>query len=953
VLKGKGKNFGILGVPGICCALVLLSFPYPVVAFRAEDVNASNDEVVVFQRYPTYRAYLEQHAGKDSGSDEINIDIQSFTYQEDVELVHNYDEQHPLALKTPEGSRVQYEIEVEKPGFYRIECEYLPLPGKGIAIERQLLIDDEVAFHEANRIVFERFYMDATNVRETTDANKNEMRPEQIEVSGWSWKSINDGAGYYTTPLKFYLTEGSHRITLVSIREPMMIGDIKISGYKDEISYKRYLEGHKDIRSGGSMLIDEVQAENPSMKSDPMLYPSFDRSSAYTKPQSADVIKLNTISGDRWKLPGQWLEWRVKVPEDGLYKINVRARQNTVSGFFSSRTLYVNGEVPFEEARNIRFAYSTDWKNVELGAGSGPFLIYLSSDQEQTIRLECTIGEMTKTIEQVDASLLTLNSLFRQILMLTGPNPDVFRDYEFELEIPEVLVGLKEQSEALKNVKNDLIEILGKEGERTAIFDTITRLLDDIVHRPREIASRFETLKNAISGLGTWVLVAREQPLQIDYVQIVQSEFSPQRAEPNFWEKLSHEFRLLVAAFFSDYNSMGSVDGRTGQISVWTTAPRDQTSILRQMLESSYNDSADIHVQMITPGTLLPSVLAGKGPDVSLNLTSADIMNLAARGALASLSQMKGLVDIEKDFMRSALIPLYYDGELYAIPETQTFPVMFYRKDILSDLMLPLPKTWDDVYNMLPVIQKKNMTFGMQPGLPSFAMFLYQNGGELYHPDQRTVALDTEISIQAFKMQTEFFLNYGIPFEYNFQNRFRIGEMPIGIADYTLYNLLSVFAPEIKGLWGIAPVPGTIKNDGTIDIHVASGVSGAAMMQGTEHEREAFEFMKWWVSTETQTRYGREQESILGSAARYNTANVNAMKSLPWTSSEMHVLEKQWDNTVGIPEVPGGYYTPRYIAFAFRKVVIANENPRETMLDYVDVINDEIAFKRLEFGLKD
>ena len=54
---------------------------------------------------------------------------------------------------------------------------------------------------------------------------------------------------------------------------------------------------------------------------------------------------------------------------------------------------------------------------------------------------------------------------------------------------------------------------------------------------------------------------------------------------------------------------------------------------------------------------------------------------------------------------------------------------------------------------------------------------------------------------------------------------------------------------------------------------------------------------------------------------------------------------------MGIPEVPGGYYMSRYVDFAFRKAVIAKEDPREALLSYVEDINDEILYKRQEFHL--
>lgn len=51
-------------------------------------------------------------------------------------------------------------------------------------------------------------------------------------------------------------------------------------------------------------------------------------------------------------------------------------------------------------------------------------------------------------------------------------------------------------------------------------------------------------------------------------------------------------------------------------------------------------------------------------------------------------------------------------------------------------------------------------------------------------------------------------------------------------------------------------------------------------------------------------------------------------------------------------QVAGGYYTERHITNAIRKVMNNNEDPRETILDYVITINKELSNKREEFGLK-
>lgn len=123
------------------------------------------------------------------------------------------------------------------------------------------------------------------------------------------------------------------------------------------------------------------------------------------------------------------------------------------------------------------------------------------------------------------------------------------------------------------------------------------------------------------------------------------------------------------------------------------------------------------------------------------------------------------------------------------------------------------------------------------------------------------------------------------------------------------------------------------------------------MLKGSNNKDAAWEFLRWWVGAETQIQFGRELESLLGVAARYYSANVEALKASRWLAEESEVLGEQWKQAEGIPEMPGGYYTSRYLDFAFKKVVVNGESPRETLLDYVDTINNEITYKRLEFGL--
>ena len=217
-------------------------------------------------------------------------------------------------------------------------------------------------------------------------------------------------------------------------------------------------------------------------------------------------------------------------------------------------------------------------------------------------------------------------------------------------------------------------------------------------------------------------------------------------------------------------------------------------------------------------------------------------------------------------------------------------------------------------------------------------------------------ALNSEEAVDAFRLWTNLYELYKLPLQYDAANRFRIGEMPILIDNYGLYNTLSVFAPEIKGRWEFTLVPGTRREDGTIDRTVPAstelGGAGCIILSHTEDKQAAWEFLKWWTSTETQVRYGKELESLMGPAARYATANVEALRSLPWTVEELRKLDEQWQYVKGVPEVPGGYMTGRHLDNAFRKVVYQKREARKTLLDYVRVMNEELEIKRQEFGLE-
>lgn len=302
----------------------------------------------------------------------------------------------------------------------------------------------------------------------------------------------------------------------------------------------------------------------------------------------------------------------------------------------------------------------------------------------------------------------------------------------------------------------------------------------------------------------------------------------------------------------------------------------------------------------------------------------------------------------------------------YGLPETQSFSMMFVRNDILANLGIEIPKSWDDVQAAIQTLESKNMQIGMSN---DYKIFLYQKGSKLFADDGMRINLDSNIALDSFDYMCNLFTMYSFPYKYDFSNRFRTGEMPIGIAGYSgTYNQLIVFATEIRGLWSFYPVPGiaTYKTDEagryvyedgkkvveSINNVAVATVSAISMINGCENVEAAWSFMKWHVGPECQVNYSNEMVAILGDSAKHATANITALESMPWTTDEYKQLSAQFNNLASIPNYPGSYIIARYTKFAFLAAYDKNANPTTSLLKYINTINKEITRKRDEFGLE-
>ena len=965
----------ILGIVVICLVLNLTKTSNFHDKYDGYDLSV---DTAGAKREGTYTLYLNAHSGAARPKQNIEVDVTSYIDAEDAKVTDEY-EGAEKALYTGNASKVTWEVDVPEAGFYNVYLEYMTVKSRGVAIERAFYVNGELPFQDASDMTFLRMWADASEPR--VDNRGNEIRPTQTEVYGWQSTYLKDKMGYVSEPYQFYFEKGKNTITLEAVNEPMVLRKLDIVAVEDEFKYADYTAAQTGTKAAGSGLdyVQIVQGEDSTVRSESSLYAKYDRASAITKPYSITKTILNYIGGEAWRNPGQWIEWNVEVPEDGYYHLCIKGRQNYDRGNISYRSLSIDGKVPFDEMKQVAFRFGNDWESLVLSDESDkPYSFYLTKGTH-TVRLEATLGDMGMILEELSDSTFRLNQIYRTLLVYTGATPDQYRDYKVDQVYPEIMEAMSLESKRLYKMVDEVVETTGQKADKIASAQTLAQQLERFCEKPEKITLEFTTFKENISALGSAILSMSETKLDIDYIAVYGENAKLDKDKSNFFKKAAHEVKSFFASFFIDYDAVGDVYAdESNTVKVWVLTGRDQGTILKSMIDDTFTPATGIpiNVEIVGADALLNAVVAGNGPNVVLSVGAGQPVDFALRNAVEDLTQFADYEEVLKEFAPSTYRQYTLDDSLYALPETLFYNVMFYRKDVLEDLELEVPQTWKELIEMLPTIQGNNLSVGIptaagssgsaaastavasaQADLSMYFTLLYQQGGDLYNDKGTQTIINNEAGVAAFKEYTKYFTDYGIPVIYDFVTRFRSGEMPIGIANFTTYNTLVVSAPEIAGLWDFTLVPGTEKTDenGNAYIDRSAFVSGSAtMMLKTEDEKlkqSAWEFMKWWASSDTQVRFGREIEALLGSSARYATANMEAIKQLSWSASDIEILEKQLSYTVGIREVPGGYYTGRHISNACRKVINEKTDPRETIIDYSIKIDEELTKKRKEFGL--
>lgn len=468
-----------------------------------------------------------------------------------------------------------------------------------------------------------------------------------------------------------------------------------------------------------------------------------------------------------------------------------------------------------------------------------------------------------------------------------------------------------------------------------------------------------------MGSLAAWVLDLKSQPMDLDYLYLYQADAPQPKAKAGFFDTLVHEIRSFAASFSEDYNAMGGSGGQES-IDVWVGSGRDQAQIIRMMVNDLYTPSHHIGVNLkLVNAGMVEAFLSGQTPDVALTIGRGQPLNLAVRGALADLTQFEDFEKVKDWFLPGALDPYYFESGCFGLPDTQSFYMLFYRTDILEELEVAPPRTWEEFYAAIPAI--RGLIWRWASRTPPWMPSARRTPGWGCATFSRRCCSSRA---GAFTTRT----GAGRPWAPRRRWRPSPGGVPctritgcrcpttftIGSArgNPAGHRLLHRICPA--GIRG-AGDPGAVGNgahtrSGPLRRHHRPDAGGIWLrLRHPEPDGEAgglLGFPEVVLLGGGADPLRKDVEAQMGLLARVAVANSEALASLAWTKTRLAAIEEQRRDVRGTLEVLGGYYLIRGLDNAFRDVVYEGKNPRESLVLYDKQVNGEIQRKRKEFGLE-
>lgn len=869
-------------------------------------------------------------------------------------------EKDVLELQT--GDTIEFVLEVEKAGLYAVAVDYYCLSEKAVSHTISLKVNDTYQFSEARELILTQYY-ECEQYPFRVDTSGHEITPDSYIRYGWEnqiLKGINQSA---TDALLFNLKQGSNKITITVEKSSVMIGDIKFAGTKEVVDFETYKAQYPQTESQG--LLIEQEAERITYKNTTASRPIGVRD-VETVPYTRNVKLMSVIGGETWNQNGQTLYYEIEVEQSGWYNLALKYKQNDKANSSVYRTVTIDGELPYAEAAGIPIVDKSNWTISTLENNGTTIQFYLEAGTH-VLGIAADTSMLNDISAVIQAKIDNISDLSVEIKKIIGNNEDLYRDWDILSYLPDLVTDMEAIAVDLDGVLADLIEYNQNNEKNSDIsnmkiaINQLRKLAADPDEIPNNISMFSEGAGSVSQLLGNVLDSIKSTPLEVDSIYLYQDGAELPEYKVGFFGKIIEEFIFFMNDLLFG-SSKDEDEAYDEVITVWVNRANTYINQMQTMADTMFTPETGIKVKfsiMKDESKLILANTTDTQPDVALGLSSYLPYDLAIRGALADLRQFDTFNDRAKEFKSAAFLTHTYGDGIYAMPETQDYYVLFYRKDLVEALNIEVPNTWDDVLEVLPKLQRYGMNFyiplASSNSFKTFSMttpFILQFGGSVYEEDGMTVAVNNQQGLEAMKFMTNLFTIYGMPTEVaDFYQSFRSGTIPMGVATFGTYLKLEAAAAELAGKWDIVPMPGIENEEGVVERWSTGAGTTGVIFEKSDHKEAAWEFLSWWTSAEVQAEFGTQMQLLYGETYMWNTANMEAFKEMPIDEEDKEVIMEQWEWLYEYIKTPASYMVERELSNVWNAIVFEGENARSALDDAAITMNQEIKRKMESLGM--
>lgn len=305
----------------------------------------------------------------------------------------------------------------------------------------------------------------------------------------------------------------------------------------------------------------------------------------------------------------------------------------------------------------------------------------------------------------------------------------------------------------------------------------------------------------------------------------------------------------------------------------WYAGPITGTGVRDTLIKQFEKSHPNIHVKLISAPTSTNTAQTALSSEISGGATTPDVYNgdviWPAQFGSAHLA-----LDLSKHlpssfftrFAPGLVKGASYKGQVYGAPFYMDSGFLYYRKDLLAKAHLPVPKTWQQLYNESKTLQHKNLVkYGYvwqgasYEGLTCDWMeFMTDAGGKVVNTSYTHSVIDSPQSLTALTFMRKLITSGVSPSAVTtFEEPQAMAVFDAGKSaflrnwDYAWSNSNDKKLSKVAGKVGVAPLPTFSASQ--YPGHSTIGGWDIYVNPHSQHVSQDLTFIRWMTGTHAQT----------------------------------------------------------------------------------------------------